>query len=80
MLLLLNRITKPTSALLWQNIKINVKPFAPVFMKFYNTTSEEAMAVSDKTKVTSERIKIGDVIKDLKPPTNPELVPQKYGK
>ncbi|XP_011213672.3 von Willebrand factor A domain-containing protein 8 [Bactrocera dorsalis] len=78
MLLSLKRIPKATSTLLWQNLKVNAKPFAPVFTKFYTTTSEEAMAVNNKTKVTSERIKIGDVIKDLKPPKNPELVPQKY--
>lgn len=79
MLLSFNRMPKATSTLLWQNIAVKAKPFVPVFMKFYATTSEEAMAVNHKTKVTSERIKIGDVTKDLKPPKNPELVPQKYG-
>ncbi|XP_004527380.1 von Willebrand factor A domain-containing protein 8 [Ceratitis capitata] len=78
MLITLSRISKPTSSLLWQNLKVKLPPFTPIYMKFYATTTEEAMAVNSNTKLTSDRIKIGDVAKDLKPPKNPELVPQKY--
>jgi len=43
--------------------------FQPFINKFYTT----------KVKETDDQITIGDVTKILKEPTNPELVPQKYG-
>ncbi|XP_054728562.1 von Willebrand factor A domain-containing protein 8 [Anastrepha obliqua] len=78
MLATLSRTPKTTSALLWHHIKLKSPPFAPIYMKFYTTKSEEAMTVNEGTKINSERINIGDVTKALKTPKNPELVPQKY--
>lgn len=44
--------------------------FVPLYAKFYST----------KTKENNDTITIGDVTKNIKLATNPELVPQKYGK
>lgn len=66
-LLLLNSTTKTLKNS--QNV-IKSTQYVPMFMKFYSNKVE----TSDKDTIT-----IGDVTKNIKLPTNPELVPQKYG-
>lgn len=45
--------------------------FVPIYKKFYTTKADE-------NEGDTATITIGDVTKTIKPPKNPELVPQKY--
>lgn len=63
-------LNSATKSLIYNGLK--APQFTPVYQKFFYST---------KTKdIEGENISIGDVTCAIKPPKNPELVPQKYSK
>ncbi|XP_061397314.1 von Willebrand factor A domain-containing protein 8-like [Musca vetustissima] len=64
-------LNRATNTFLQSGLATKKTPFVPLYKKFYTTKAEE-------TDAETATITIGDVTKNIKPPKNPELVPQKY--